>query len=111
MKIAKLLILLSLTACYAGDYDESEKLNIVHSDRGVTSVTTPQNCPNWTKESGVDYANRQSSNYGCATVNNFGVMIADPNDMISGKSSDTYDGQRTSNSVNAYKASGAGVAQ
>ena len=46
---------------------------------GRTLVTLPP-CPNWSKRSGTDFGNQPSSNFGCATETNLGMMIANPSD-------------------------------
>src|SRR5579863_1943614 len=48
-----------------------------------TLVTLPP-CPNWSKPSSADFANQPSSNFGCATETNLGMMIANPTDLASG---------------------------
>lgn len=65
-------------------------------------VTTPR-CPDWTKQPGLDSANRRSSNFGCATTSNLGLMVADPGDLIQGQTMGPGDGQRSASSVNRYR--------
>jgi type IV pilus biogenesis protein CpaD/CtpE len=94
---------IALTACVA---KPEPKVNVLTDVNREIVVQSPK-CPDWT--GGLDHdgsANLRNfetqnsySNYGCATVNNFGKMIDDPMDMISGKSTDFYDGQTTSNAV------------
>ena len=70
----------------------------LHSNFGVTPVTSLQvqvvvrryivtlpGCPNWTKPPGHDYYNHVSSNFGCATATNLGLMVANPGDLITGQ--------------------------
>jgi pilus assembly protein CpaD len=45
-------------------------------------VVTPPDCPNWTKSSSGDHDNATTSNFGCSTVTNLGLMIADPRDLV-----------------------------
>ncbi len=47
-------------------------------------VVVPPNCPDWSKPMTPDYANTPMSNLGCATTANFGTMVADPSELISG---------------------------
>lgn len=48
-----------------------------------TLVTLPP-CPNWSKRSHSDFDNQPSSNFGCATESNLGMMVANPTDLASG---------------------------
>lgn len=43
------------------------------------------NCPNWSRPSSPDFANRSMSNYGCAVNSNLAAMIADPEDLVHGR--------------------------
>jgi pilus biogenesis lipoprotein CpaD len=45
-------------------------------------VVTPPDCPNWTKSQSGDHENAQNSNFGCAELNNLGLMVADPRDLV-----------------------------
>ena len=45
-------------------------------------VVTPPDCPNWTKSSSDDHDNSQTSNFGCSTVTNLGLMVANPRDLV-----------------------------
>ncbi|PIR32138.1 MAG: hypothetical protein COV36_05005 [Alphaproteobacteria bacterium CG11_big_fil_rev_8_21_14_0_20_44_7] len=97
---------LVLTSVLASCANHDPKLNIVTNESGYQQVIPPK-CPNWTKTSGLgNYFNTPSTNYKCATYNNYGAMIEDPSDMIQGKQADSYNAQRTSNSVAAYRNSG-----
>ena len=56
--------------------------------RIVTSRTTASvpGCPDWAAEdNGVAPRQNTSSNYGCATNANLAAMIADPNDLVRGR--------------------------
>jgi len=44
------------------------------------------NCPDWSRASQPDMTGHASSNYGCATNSNLAAMIANPEDLVSGKS-------------------------
>jgi pilus assembly protein CpaD len=66
-----------------------------------TLVTLPP-CPNWSKTSGMDYGNQPSSNFGCATATNLGMMIANPTDLASGLPVGASDGHPASAAVNRY---------
>jgi pilus assembly protein CpaD len=49
-------------------------------------VVTPPNCPNWTKPAYGDHSNTMPSNFGCADATNLGLMVADPRDLVIGRS-------------------------
>jgi pilus assembly protein CpaD len=49
-------------------------------------VATAPGCPNWTKPPGNDFDNTLHSDFGCATASNLAAMVADPHDLLSGRS-------------------------
>jgi pilus assembly protein CpaD len=49
-------------------------------------VVTPPDCPNWSKEATGDHSNTLPSNFGCADATNLSYMIADPRDLVIGRS-------------------------
>jgi pilus assembly protein CpaD len=55
-------------------------------------VVTPPNCPDWTKSASYDPLNHTSSNFGCATATNLGLMVADPGDLVRGRPMGPSDG-------------------
>lgn len=65
-------------------------------------VTAPS-CPDWTKRPGQDSGNRRSSNFGCATTTNLGLMVADPGDLVHGVAIGPSDGARGASSVQKYR--------
>lgn len=48
-------------------------------------VVTPPDCPNWSKPASGDHGNTLPSNFGCADATNLGLMVADPRDLIIGR--------------------------
>lgn len=44
------------------------------------------NCPDWSRTSQPNYSNRTMPNYGCAVNGNLAAMVADPNDLVYGRS-------------------------
>ena len=58
------------------------------------AIVTLPNCPDWSKPP-TDYSAQVSSNFGCATAMNLGMMVADPNDLVRGRP--TGPGTATSN--------------
>lgn len=59
-------------------------------------------CPNWSDVPGRKYDNTAFSNYGCATVTNLGLMVADPQDLQTGHSTQSWDGNRAASAVQRY---------
>lgn len=55
-------------------------------------VVTPPNCPNWTAPAVGDHGNQTSSNFGCADATNFSLMVADPRDLVIGRTLDPAQG-------------------
>ncbi|HWB47725.1 MAG TPA: CpaD family pilus assembly lipoprotein [Stellaceae bacterium] len=66
-----------------------------------TLVTLPP-CPNWSKPSYADFGNHPSSNFGCASETNLGLMIAHPTDLASGLPVGGSAGQPAASGVNRY---------
>jgi pilus assembly protein CpaD len=65
-------------------------------------VVTPPPCPDWSKPAGADYQNQPSSNYGCATTSALGQMIANPHDLIEGRSYSGADGTVAAKAIQNY---------
>jgi pilus assembly protein CpaD len=66
-----------------------------------TLVTLPP-CPNWSKPSGTDFGNQPSSNFGCATETNLGMMVANPSDLANALPVGGAAGQPAAAAVNRY---------
>ena len=54
-------------------------------------VTLPA-CPDWSRQSGTDFSNQPHSNFGCATQSNLGMTVAEPKDLVSGRTLAPADG-------------------
>jgi pilus biogenesis lipoprotein CpaD len=67
-------------------------------------MVPPAPCPDWSKDSSMDYTDQNMSNFGCAYYNNLSVQIADPNDYIAGHGKPVYDGTRESAILQKYMA-------
>ncbi len=83
----------------AGEQDAPPNHAIVAVQR--TLVTLPP-CPNWSKRPYSDFTNQPSSNFGCATETNLGMMVANPTDLASGLPLGSTAGQPASAAVNRY---------
>lgn len=78
----------------------------VPGNRAVVEVTrtlpTGPACPNWSKQSQPDYANAPSSNFGCASETNLGLMVANPTDLASARTLGPTAGQPAAAAVQRY---------
>lgn len=94
-KLAYCFMLLATISCAS---QPMNKVNVLSNENSEVKVTPP-NCPDWSGENKLFNAQAKSSFYGCATTKNYGKMIDDPMDMLTGKSSNFYDGQTAVNAV------------
>ena len=65
-------------------------------------VTLPP-CPDWSRQSGTDFANLPHSNFGCATETNLGLMVAEPRDLVRGRSLAPADGVQQAEGIVRYR--------
>ncbi len=65
---------------------------------------TVPGCPDWSRSSAYEPDAAVSSNYGCAVRGNLAEMIADPNDLIVGKSYSGSDGFTASSAIDRRRA-------
>src|SRR5215469_4766993 len=68
---------------------------------GRYTVTLPP-CPNWSSPPTAEYTNAHNSNWGCAAATNLGLMVANPADLVSGRTLAPADGQPAVNAVQRY---------
>ncbi len=66
-------------------------------------LVTPPACPDWSRRTGVDFANRPHTNFGCATQTNLGLMIANPRDLVRGRTLGPADGVHQAEGVVRYR--------
>lgn len=66
-------------------------------------VVTLPGCPDWTGRPGISYDNTPPSNFGCATAVNFGLMVADPGDIVAGRHPGLMDGEFVARSIERYR--------
>jgi pilus biogenesis lipoprotein CpaD len=66
-------------------------------------VVVPPNCPDWSKPTTPDYANMPMSNLGCANTANFGVMVADPAELIQGRQPGPADAEGSTGAIQRYR--------
>jgi pilus assembly protein CpaD len=60
-------------------------------------------CPDWTEQPWQKRDNRPTSNWSCATATNFGMMVADPGDLVRGRELGPGDGERLAGAVERYR--------
>jgi pilus biogenesis lipoprotein CpaD len=65
-------------------------------------VTLPP-CPDWSRQSGTDFANLPHSNFGCATQTNLGLMVAQPRDLVRGRGLGPADGVHQAEGIVRYR--------
>ncbi len=86
-----------------------------HISRGTAAVTAgnveiaaeryvaaPPSCPDWSNANILDGANTNSSNFGCATASNLARMVADPRDLVVGRSLAPASGTTAAAAVGRY---------
>ena len=91
-------LLLSNQATIAGTMP-SEGTIVLVVDRYL--LTTP-NCNDWSMKSKPNYANAESTSFGCTTRSILGQMVANPRDLIQGQDEDGPNGAAASNAVKTY---------
>ena len=68
-----------------------------------TRATVP-GCPNWGRPAAPDYANLQTPNFGCAVSSNLAAMVADPQDLIYGRSAGSViDASTAAKAIQMYR--------
>lgn len=60
-------------------------------------------CPDHSRTMVSDYRNLGSSNFGCATHTNLGLMVANPRDLLRGREMGPVSGERTARPVRLYR--------
>ncbi|MEP6784265.1 MAG: CpaD family pilus assembly protein [Sphingomonadales bacterium] len=67
------------------------------------SATVP-NCPDWSRPATPNLDGHSMSNYGCATNSNLASMVADPRDLVSGRSgSNAVDATLSTKAIGTYR--------
>ncbi len=62
-------------------------------------------CPDWSRRSNPNFDGHSMSNYGCAMNSNLAAMVADPRDLISGRSGESsVDGRIATKAIGTYRA-------
>jgi len=66
-------------------------------------VATASPCGIWRDMKSTEYKNLRSPNMGCATMNNYAAMIADPHDLIAPADADPMDGESANRAIRLYR--------
>jgi pilus assembly protein CpaD len=66
-------------------------------------VVVPPDCPNWTSPSVGDHSNQPGSNFGCSDATNLGLMVADPRDLLMGRTLGPAEGDAALAAVKRYR--------
>lgn len=67
-----------------------------------TAVVLPA-CPDWTDWPGWTYHNNPHRNWSCATAVNFGMMVAEPADLVRGRTPGLANGERIGRAFERYR--------
>ena len=67
-------------------------------------VVLPPNCPNFSRPTNTNTGNYSDSNFGCSNQRNLGLMLANPGDLVRGRTLGPADGESLSRGVRAYRA-------
>ncbi|NNE85253.1 MAG: hypothetical protein HKN28_14910 [Alphaproteobacteria bacterium] len=67
-------------------------------------VVLPPNCPDLSSPSSANPGNLNDSNFGCSTNRNLGLMLANPGDLLRGRTLGPGDGEALSRSIQKYRA-------
>jgi pilus assembly protein CpaD len=85
---------------------EAQSLPVVAPNRAVVTVgryaVRLPPCPNWSQPRGNDFSNAETSNFGCATAVNLGLMVASPADLAGGRQLAPADGKPAAAAVDRY---------
>lgn len=77
-----------------------------HAVRVVVSRSRAEvpGCPDWSRDAAHEYDNNMSSNYGCAVNGNLAAMIAQPEDLVHGRSgAGTIDPATSTKAIESYR--------
>lgn len=93
------LALLLLGGCAAGP---DRGLNSLHQPLVAADHAYVPGCPDW-NTAGKPGHESQSSNYGCATQSNLAAMVAEPADLLHGRSDDAGGYDVAAKAVKAWR--------
>ena len=76
--------------------------SVVLSFRGY-EISVPE-CGDWSGHAGYNPANLPHPDYGCSVQRNFGLMLADPGDLLTSEGESYVDAQRSDLMIGLYRA-------
>lgn len=94
-------------------YIPGTQATAITGEKGTTSnislivgryVVLPPNCPDLSRPTATNHGNTPDSNFGCSTNRNLGLMLADPGDLLRGRTLGPADGEALSGSIRRYRA-------
>ena len=97
--VARFGLLVNETAPVTEGYVPAGLMRVVVSR---TKATVP-GCPDFSHRSHTDFQARTSANYGCGTNGTLAAMMADPEDLVRGKSANGEDQAQASKAIRAYR--------
>jgi pilus assembly protein CpaD len=97
--VARYGLLLADTAPVTQGSDQASGVRVVVS-RSNASVP---NCPNWDRPSQPELAASTMSNHGCAVNSNLAAMMADPADLVQGRSIGGNDPLTINRAIKSYR--------
>ena len=100
----KNIFIISTVLLLASCAGYQQKLNTVQDMPDEIVVSPPEACPNWSKHFEGIADSDLHSNYGCATVTNYGVMLTNPHDMHRGRGTNGSNAENSSVPVTNYRA-------
>lgn len=71
------------------------------------STASVPGCPDWSKKGESEFWGATHSNYGCATNSNLAAMVADPEDLVSGRDANGTNTRTGVRAVQTYNEGGA----
>ncbi|PIW27052.1 MAG: hypothetical protein COW30_11810 [Rhodospirillales bacterium CG15_BIG_FIL_POST_REV_8_21_14_020_66_15] len=101
-RVAAYLKLKRLAAGLVTDDDPKTPEDAVRLVVHRYQVTLP-GCPDWTGKGGITHSNQPSTNWGCATAVNLGLMVADPGDLVRGRDGGPGDGAAQVLGIQRYR--------
>ncbi len=66
-------------------------------------IASPSVCGDWSGTWERDFRNMRSPNFGCATMNNYAAMIADPHDLVAPADETSADAMARVRVIDAYR--------
>lgn len=81
---------------------EDVERNKLIIDVTYAAVVTPD-CPDWKLSPVTTYSNVPMANFACASRTNFGLMVDNPRDLVSGQSTSSHYTERSGKVVSDYR--------